>query len=234
MIIKNGRSFFYCPENMPKLQVQIVERKQAKIEAAALRVLTRQGFHGTSMRDIARAAGVSLGNIYNYYPTKEALFLRLVERQEAQVVAQRDQALEATGDLFEQESLLRFAREVRKIVYQNSDYWRLMYIDIVEFENRHFAHSFRRLSHHLASRLGGRLRVAEKKAGWNGVDPALAFTAIYLQFFTYFLVERLFGGKEHLGMPAEQAMKQIVFMVTKGLWRNPKRPPDVQKERKKS
>ncbi len=51
---------------MPKLQDRDVERNQVKIEEAALRVFTRQGFHGTSVREIADAAGVSLGNIYNY------------------------------------------------------------------------------------------------------------------------------------------------------------------------
>jgi len=34
----------------------------------------------------------------------------------------------------------------------------------------------------------------------KGVDSALAVTTIYLHFFTYFLVENLFGAKRHLGM----------------------------------
>jgi AcrR family transcriptional regulator len=58
---------------MPKLNDRDVERNRAKIEKAALRMFIRQGYHGTSMREIAGVSGVSLGNIYNYYPTKEAL-----------------------------------------------------------------------------------------------------------------------------------------------------------------
>jgi hypothetical protein len=40
----------------------------------------------------------------------------------------------------------------------------------------------------------------------TGVDPSLAYTAIYLQFFKYFLAEELFGGKRHLGMSDEEGI----------------------------
>lgn len=205
---------------MPKLQEHVLERNQQKIESAALRVFTRQGFHGTSMRDIADEAQVSIGNIYNYFPTKETLFVRLVARHEARIVALRDQALAPLRDVFDPASLHRFARAVREIVYDHSDYWRLMYIDIVEFGNQHFAHSFRHLAKNLAGRLGSRLKASTRSGRWNGVEPALAFTAIYLQFFTYFLVEKLFGGKQHLGVSDDRAVAQIIRIATEGLWRD--------------
>ncbi|MGC2552721.1 MAG: hypothetical protein WA437_20840, partial [Candidatus Sulfotelmatobacter sp.] len=49
-----------------------------------------------------------------------------------------------------------------------------------------------------------------------GVDPSLAYTAIYLQFFTYFLAEELFGAKRHLGMSNEEAIEQLVLLYTGG------------------
>ena len=51
---------------MPKLKGEAMERNQIRIEDAALRIFTRQGYHGTSVREIADEAGISLGNIYNY------------------------------------------------------------------------------------------------------------------------------------------------------------------------
>jgi AcrR family transcriptional regulator len=50
-----------------------------KINAAALDVFAEYGFRGAAMRDIARAAGVSLGLAYHYYPSKEAAFRGLVD-----------------------------------------------------------------------------------------------------------------------------------------------------------
>lgn len=44
-----------------------------KIVEAALHSFTHKGFHQTSMRDIAQAASVSVGNLYNHFTGKEAL-----------------------------------------------------------------------------------------------------------------------------------------------------------------
>lgn len=51
------------------------EQRIAQILQAALQCFLVKGFHQTSMRDIAQAAGVSLGNLYNHFPGKEAIIL---------------------------------------------------------------------------------------------------------------------------------------------------------------
>ena len=205
---------------MPKLSENQVVRRKHKIEEAALRVFIRQGYHGTSMREIADASRVSIGNIYNYYPTKEDLFVAIVQRYERKMDVMRAAAVADLDGVFDEEGLSRLAANIRKIVYDNPDYWRLMYIDVVEFGNRHFAHSFRNLAANMEHLLGDRLRAASSRGPWRGVKPALAFTAIYLQFFTYFLVEKLFGGKQHLGVPDQEAVAEMIQMVTHGIWRD--------------
>ena len=47
---------------------------RANIQEAALRCFAGQGYSGTSMADIATAAGTAPANLYRYYPSKEALF----------------------------------------------------------------------------------------------------------------------------------------------------------------
>ncbi|ASO18597.1 AcrR family transcriptional regulator [Actinoalloteichus hoggarensis] len=51
----------------------------AKVQAAAITLFARRGFAATSMRDVARAAGISTGLIYRHYETKEELFAALVD-----------------------------------------------------------------------------------------------------------------------------------------------------------
>lgn len=199
---------------MPKLHDREVEKNQEKIEAAALRLFIRRGFYGTSVRDIAREAGVSLGNIYNYYRTKEQLFSSLVQRYGLRMGALQQKLLTPLLGKLDAPDLKRLARAVRRIVYQEPDYWRLMYIDVTEFENRHFAHIFRDLSRALLKMMPPDIR---RKNGLRpGIDFSLAFTAIYQQFFTYFLVEKLFGGKQHLGLPEERAIAQLIEIYTRG------------------
>lgn len=202
---------------MPKLKDHAVEANQVKIEQAALRIFTRQGYHGTSVREIADEAGISLGNIYNYYKTKEQIFESLVKRYDQQITRQQVRSLIPLLGSLEPENLQRLAAAVREIVYENPDYWRLMYIDVVEFGNRHFAHIFRDISANL-KRLSPDSFVNGGAA--NGVDPSLAFTSVYLQFFTYFLIEKLFGGKQHLGVPDDEAVSQLIRIFTTGIGGN--------------
>src|ERR1051326_7124583 len=184
---------------MPKLSENQVVRRKHKIEEAALRVFIRQGYHGTSMREIADASRVSIGNIYNYYPTKEDLFVAIVQRYERKMDVMRAAAVADLDGVFDEEGLSRLAANIRKIVYDNPDYWRLMYIDVVECGNRHFAHSFRNLAANMEHLLGDRLRAASSRGPWRGVKPSLAFTAIYLQFFTDRKSTRL--NSSHIPLP---------------------------------
>jgi AcrR family transcriptional regulator len=199
---------------VPKLRDRDVEKNREKIEAAALRLFIRRGFYGTSVRDIAQEAGVSLGNIYNYYRTKEQVFSSLVRRYGARMGDLQQNLLSPLLGKLDAAALQRLARAVRRIVYQEPDYWRLMYIDVTEFENRHFAHIFRDLSRTLLKMMPAQART--RNGLRPGIDASLAFTAIYQQFFTYFLVEKLFGGKQHLGMPDDRAIAQLIEIYTRG------------------
>jgi AcrR family transcriptional regulator len=196
---------------MPKLKDGVIRANQEAIEEAALKLFVRQGYFGTSVRDIAKRAGVSLGNIYNYYPSKESIYVSLVKRYSERMLQLQGGVKPLLGK-FDPENLKVLASAVRGIVYSHPDYWRLMYIDVTEFGNRHFAHSFRRLSRNLQSLAGG-YDNAEVRAG---IDPALAYASIYLQFFTYFLIEKLFGGKQHLGRAEDDAIDQIIQIFTQG------------------
>lgn len=70
--------------------------------ASALDLFLERGFAATRMEDVARAAGVSKGAIYLYFPTKEALFHEVVragvltrlEQAEATAAAHRGSARE--------------------------------------------------------------------------------------------------------------------------------------------
>src|ERR1700678_2612810 len=77
---------------MPKLLHSTVERNTLKIERAALRLFTRRGFHGTTVREIAKKAGVSMGKLYIYYDTKEDIFIDLVDHlgRKMEVIRQKE------------------------------------------------------------------------------------------------------------------------------------------------
>jgi len=58
---------------------QMREKSRQVIMKAALELFTHQGFHGTSVSKIAKAAGVSTGLMYNYFSSKVELLLAIVQ-----------------------------------------------------------------------------------------------------------------------------------------------------------
>jgi TetR/AcrR family transcriptional regulator, cholesterol catabolism regulator len=59
---------------------ELTDRRQAEIAAGALPLFLEKGFHGTSIREIAAAAGLSMGGLYEYIDSKDDV-LSLVYRQ---------------------------------------------------------------------------------------------------------------------------------------------------------
>lgn len=52
---------------------------------AALERFSREGWGGTSIRDLAHDAGVREGTVYKHFPSKQAIFDALVERADARM-----------------------------------------------------------------------------------------------------------------------------------------------------
>jgi len=203
---------------MPKIRQDRMEENQRRIEAAALALFTRQGFHGTIIREIAEKAKISTGAIYTYYPTKEALFVSLVRNYETRMRPLRDQMFHNIKAPFSGQDIRQLAAHIRSIVYDNADYWLLMYIDVIEFKNQHFAQVFQGLIEKIRRRVGPVLNEARRQKGWCGKDPAFVFASMYMYIFEYFLIEKLFQGNRHLGVSDEEAVEGFVELFSRGIW----------------
>jgi len=205
---------------MPKLSQETLDTKRRRIEEAARDLFIRRGFHATSMRDIARGADTSLGNLYNYYPTKEDILESIISKYQKVIDARLRAIFEEVDEPFHPDSLRRFGAMIRELVSAHSDFWLLMYIDVLEFENRHFRKMFEGLAASLRRRFARHFReLKEQGALYEGVDPAVGFTAAYMQFFNYFLVEKLFGGKRHMGLSDDRVVDHLTEIFCRGVLR---------------
>jgi AcrR family transcriptional regulator len=94
------------PSPEPKWRRRSDERP-AQLMAAALTLFAQRGFAATKTEEIARAAGVTVGTVYRYFESKEALFeatvqesiLPLVEEAEAQIKSFSGPTVELYGRL---------------------------------------------------------------------------------------------------------------------------------------
>ncbi len=60
------------------------ERRQRILEAAE-RAFVGNGFHATTMQHVADEAGMSAGNLYRYFPSKEAIVEGLCELDQVEM-----------------------------------------------------------------------------------------------------------------------------------------------------
>ena len=71
---------FICDGDMtkPKAQTRIQTKNRAAIREAALDVFSTYGFRGSTLDQIATAAGLSKPNLLYYFPSKEAIHAELL------------------------------------------------------------------------------------------------------------------------------------------------------------
>ncbi len=63
------------------------DQRVADLLAAVRRAFADKGFDGASMQDLAREAGMSVGNFYRYFPSKAAIVAALIARDFAEMQA---------------------------------------------------------------------------------------------------------------------------------------------------
>lgn len=72
---------------MPGIRERQKKERRAAILDSAEESFTSHGFVETGMNDIARGAGLAVGTLYNYFPSKPEIVLALVRREFDQTVA---------------------------------------------------------------------------------------------------------------------------------------------------
>jgi len=70
---------------------------EAAILNAALAAFGEKGFHGASMRDVARGAATSLSNLYNYFPAKSDLLAALLRMANDELLRRIETAVDGAG-----------------------------------------------------------------------------------------------------------------------------------------
>ena len=75
--------------------------RRTQILDAAERRFSRAGFHRTTMQDVAAEAGMSPGNLYRYFPSKDALVAGICERDRTELTQEFATLRKGGGDFLE-------------------------------------------------------------------------------------------------------------------------------------
>ncbi|WP_164136695.1 TetR/AcrR family transcriptional regulator [Stenotrophomonas maltophilia] len=147
------------------------EQRIAQILQAALQCFLAKGFHQTSMRDIAQAAGVSLGNLYNHFPGKEAIILAVAVAESEELAPLLQRLAVSDGD---RAQVLAFLRDFHALCRQPE--WATLAVEVLAESARNpavaeaFAANRRQMQATLAEALQ---HVAQRERRRPALAPAL-------------------------------------------------------------
>ncbi|MEN9563923.1 MAG: hypothetical protein RIR73_2167 [Chloroflexota bacterium] len=159
------------------------------IEDAAIELFMEQGYHATSMRQVAEHAELALGGIYNHFKSKEEIFEAIiVDKHPYKKILPL--ILEAEGETME-DFLSHAARVVIKELTSQPYYIKLMMIEIAEFNGAHGAA--------LLKEIGPKLlpvfeRIIKTRKNLRVTNPALLMRTFIGMVVSYMITDMLISN----------------------------------------
>lgn len=171
------------PETTPK-----GEQTRAAIIQSAHELIVAQGYHGTSMRQIAQQAGIALGSIYNHFSGKEDIFRAVF--MENHPFLEMIPAIESAQGYTVEEIVSDAAKQMLASIQRKPDFLNLMFIEIVEFKN---VHSHEMFETAFPRGLSIVQQLMEREGQLREIPIPMLIRAFMGLFFSYHLADVILG-----------------------------------------
>jgi AcrR family transcriptional regulator len=188
--------------------------RREDILKASLHLFAEKGFHGTSMRDIARAADITEGLIYHYFASKRDLFRAIIE--EYSFLPLLRTLPELAGQLDTRALLIVLARGFFDVLRQNKELARLLLQEVQVFpeeKEAFFADAVGRSIAELAGILDARMSPRAR----TQVDPQVASRLFFNALLAFFVEQEILGGKHLLPADETEYVEHLVDMFVRRL-----------------
>jgi AcrR family transcriptional regulator len=190
---------------MSEVSLSRGERTRADIIQAAHELFVRQGYHGTSMRQIAKKAGIALGGLYNHFDSKDDVFKEVfLEYHPYREVLPA--VVAARGDTIEE--LLRdtVARMIAALK-DRPKFMNLMFIEVVEFDSIHARELFASILPQIVEVV--QCTLGEEREQLRPIPLLMLIRSFFGLFFSYFLTEIIFAEAS----PPEFRENAVDYMI---------------------
>ncbi len=206
--------------NGSRINGRQAERSEAAVSRvldAAVELFSTQGYGATSMRQLADVSGLSVGNLYHHFGSKEAIFERLIDEYWRRLEDPASPLQGVFGRASFPDDLEEMADEIGRTVEQNAPYIMLIYIDVIEFKGKHIRTFYETMADRFAKVYGTTFERMRAEGRIGDVDPLVAVMFATRWFFYFFTVEKCFGVPMHFGMSERQAVDECIRIFRNGV-----------------
>lgn len=192
------------------------ETTRLAIEDAAVELFMEQGYHATSMRQIAEHAGLALGGIYNHFSSKEEIFEAIIidkhpYRKLLPII------LQAQGDTVED-----FLKNAVKVTMQELGaepfYIKLMFIEIVEFNGKHGAVLLREIAPKVLPVFE---KLVKSRKSLRVTNPAMLMRSFFGMMISYYITEMIISNSVISKLMPKNPMDAYVDVFLHGILKEP-------------
>jgi len=117
-------------------KAHLIETKQQQIVDGACRVFLKKGYHPTTIREIAHACGMSMGQLYHYISSKDdVLYLVHKHMQKIWYEQLRNSAIEKIEDPLRR--MTEVLNHTMKLIAENKKLFQFIYTESKHLDKRH-------------------------------------------------------------------------------------------------
>ena len=164
-------------------------RTRAEIIGVSHRLFLLQGFHGTTMRQIAKNAGVALGSLYNHFADKDDLFSAVFEAYNPYPTLLL--ALENSRADTPAELVRTAAKRLVNVLSARPDLVKLVFIDAVEFQGEHLRKAYPSVAPRMQAFIQ---RVRHEPGSVQPFSDEALLRAFFGLFYTFNMNDMLLGA----------------------------------------
>lgn len=154
--------------------------------AIAMKLFIINGFHGTSLRSLAKESGLALGGIYNHFANKDEIFEEVLFNYHPWLMIPEVVSTSKGSNL--EEFTHNAAHRLRVIWNNSSDLMKLHHIETIEFQGRHLSRLFERVFQELTDVVN---QVKITQSHLADIQTANFSRAMLGLFFAYLATHRI-------------------------------------------
>lgn len=216
----------------PQVRVPARDRRLQIMEAAK-ELFARQGFEGTTTRQIAQGARVNEAIIFRHFPSKEDLYWAIIDHQCEAGAWQHTLRRQLSSGASDREVFTGIAEDILTRRAQDGSLSRLLLFSALENQQRsqrffqtHVVAYYELIAEYVRRRI--------EEGGFRAVNPLLAARGFVGMIVYHSLIQEVYGGKRYQDFDVQEVSQTLTDIWLGGMQSGSPRIPSVQQNNRSS
>jgi len=200
---------------VPQVRVPARDRRLQIMEAAK-ELFARQGFEGTTTRQIAARARVNEAIIFRHFPTKEDLYWAIIDRESELAGWQPALRQQLSSGASDREVFAGIAEDILLRRAKDNNLSRLLLFSALENQRRsqrffqtHVVEYYEAIAQYIRKRI--------EEGAFRAVNPLLAARGFVGMIVYHSLIQEIYGGKRYLDFGVKEVSETLTDIWLGGM-----------------